>query len=93
MPFEVSTHPASAEPFCGEYNALVEDVADDVYYHTDYETKKQYKCFKNGGHWFIAEFDSVGFYQEIYRSVNLQVPVSKSVHYAHWTGFPSLKNL
>ena len=69
MPFEVRTDDDIPPAFCGEYNAQVEDVADDVYYHTDVDSQRQYKCFKNNTHWFIAEFDSVGLYKEICRSV------------------------
>ena len=55
---------------CGYYNAQVEDMVDDVYYWTDHTIKKKYKCFRTSSNWVVAEFDSIGTYNELFVSVS-----------------------
>jgi hypothetical protein len=68
-------HGASPKPRAfGWYLAQVEDIADDVYYHTDPKTQEQYKCFHCRNKWRIVRFDNIGLYEELYTSEDTLQP-------------------
>jgi hypothetical protein len=85
--FLTGQHGVSPRPNAfGWYLAQVEDIADDVYYHTHSETQEQYKCFHRRDKWRIVHFDNIGGYDELYTSEDTSAKSARHPrHVKTWT--------